>query len=151
MSAGIPMKHGDYFVSTEPGLIDLEFVCTALAGTYWANTRPRTVVERSLKSSLCFGLYRKPEGRQVGFARVVTDGVTFSWLCDVVIAEGHRGIGTGQVPGVGRGRPPGYQGDHLLLGTRDAHGLYERYGFSRAEMMRRQPPNAVPNPPLTPS
>jgi GNAT superfamily N-acetyltransferase len=145
------MEHGDYFVSTDPGLIDLEFVCAALAGTYWAKSRPRFVVERSLKASLCFGLYRRPGAKQVGFARVVTDGATFSWLCDVVIDEGNRGMGLGKFLMSSVVGHPDLKGTTFLLGTRDAHGLYERYDFSRAEMMRRLPPNGMPNPPQTPS
>ncbi len=137
--AGAPARD-DYFVSTSADLVDLEFVCAALAGTYWAQHRPRAVVEESLKASLCFGLYESSGKGQVGFARVVTDGATFSWLCDVVIDPGHRGKGLGKflmasVLGHERTR-----GTTFLLGTRDAHGLYEKFGFVRWEMMRRPQP-----------
>ena len=71
-------ENESHFVSTDPGLLDLDFVCAALAGSYWANDRPRDVVARSIGASLCFGLYDKHDGRQVGFARVVTDASTFS-------------------------------------------------------------------------
>ena len=130
----------DYFVSTSAELIDLDFVCAALWGSYWAQSRPRAVIEASLKASLCFGLYERPGGRQVGIARVVTDGATFSWLCDVVVDEGHRGKGLGKFLVASVVGDPRLEGTMFMLGTRDAHGLYEKFGFFRSEMMRLLPP-----------
>ena len=56
--------------------------------------RPQEIVEKSLENSLCFGLYQ--DDRQLGFARVVTDKVTFAWICDVIIDEDQRGVGLGK-------------------------------------------------------
>jgi GNAT superfamily N-acetyltransferase len=131
---------GDYFVSTSAELIDLDFVCAALGGSYWARNRPRAVIEASLKASLCFGVYERPGGRQVGLARVVTDGATFSWLCDVVVDEGHRGRGLGKLLVASVVGDPRLKGTTFMLGTRDAHGLYEGFGFFRSEMMKLLPP-----------
>jgi GNAT superfamily N-acetyltransferase len=137
----------DYLVSTSPEMIDVDFVCAALAGSYWANTRPREVIEESIRNSLCFGAYEKPSRRQVGFARVVTDGATFSWLCDVVVDGAHRKRGLGKLLVSSVVEHPRVKGTMILLGTRDAHGLYERFGFARLEMMRRQPPPGMPQQP----
>ncbi len=126
-----------YFISTEAALLDVDFICASLAGSYWAQERPRAVIEQSLGNSLCFGLYEKAGRRQVGFARVVTDGATFSWLCDVVIEEGRRGKGLGKLLVSHVVAHPRVSGTTCFLGTRDAHGLYERFGFARSEMMRR--------------
>jgi GNAT superfamily N-acetyltransferase len=147
-------ERDDYFVSTSEDLVDLEFVCAALAGSYWAQQRARAVVEASLKGSLCFGLYERPGGRQVGFARVVTDGATFSWLCDVIIDPGHRGKGLGKFLMASVLADERIKGTTFLLGTRDAHGLYERFGFVRWEMMRRPLPGTHgphPSPPTPPA
>jgi GNAT superfamily N-acetyltransferase len=130
----------DYFVSTSPDLIDLEFVCAALAGSYWAQNRPRGVIEASLKGSICFGLYESRGKRQVGLARVVTDGATFSWLCDVIIDPGHRGKGLSKFLMATVLGDERIGSTTFLLGTRDAHGLYEKFGFVRWEMMRRPLP-----------
>jgi GNAT superfamily N-acetyltransferase len=130
---------GGYFVSADPGLLDLDFICAGLARSYWARHRPRPVIERSVVGSLCFGLYEKRGRGQVGFARVVTDGATFSWICDVFVAEGHRGKGLGKLLMSCVVAHPRVTGTVCLLGTRDAHGLYERFGFVRSEMMRRPP------------
>lgn len=145
----------DYFVSTSADLIDLEFVCAALADSYWARNRPRSVIEESLKASLCFGLYERPGGRQVGLARVVTDGLTFSWLCDVVVDPAHRGKGLGKFLMSSVLSHPRLRGTTFMLGTRDAHGLYEKFGFARIEMMRRpwpgmHDPIPTPSPPPPP-
>jgi GNAT superfamily N-acetyltransferase len=141
----------DYSVSTAADLIDLDFVCSALGKTYWAQSRTRSVIEDSLKGSLCFGLYQNPGGRQVGLARVVTDGATFSWLCDVVIDEAHRGNGLGKFLMESVLGDPRLKGTTFLLGTRDAHGLYEKFGFARSEMMRRVSPSGMRNPSPDPS
>lgn len=122
-------RQGDFLISTDPGLLDVPLIHDFLANrSYWAAGRPLEVVRRSLDHSLCFGLYER--GRQVGFARVVTDRATFAWLCDVFVLEEYRGRGLSKwlvecVVG-----HPDLQGlRRVLLGTRDAHSLYERYGF----------------------
>jgi GNAT superfamily N-acetyltransferase len=87
------------------------------------------VARRSLDNSLCFGLYER--GRQVGFARVVTDRATFAWLCDVFVLEAYRGRGLSKwLIGCVMSHPDLRGLRRLLLGTRDAHGLYERFGFT---------------------
>jgi GNAT superfamily N-acetyltransferase len=123
-------RQGDFLISTDPGLLDLPSIHDFLTNrSYWAKGRPLEVFRRSLANSLCFGLYE--QRRQVGFARVVTDRATFAWLCDVFVLENYRGRGLAKwliecVLG-----HPALQGlRRVLLGTRDAHGLYQRYGFA---------------------
>jgi GNAT superfamily N-acetyltransferase len=123
-------RRGDFLISTDPGLLDVPLIHDFLANrSYWAMGRPLEVVRRALENSLCFGLYE--QGRQVGLARLVTDRATFGWLCDVFVLEDNRGRGLAKwliecVLG-----HPAVQGlRRVLLGTRDAHGLYERYGFT---------------------
>ena len=128
-----------YLVSTARKLLDLNFICAALSGSYWARHRPRPVIERSLRNSLCFGVYRKRGRRQVAFARVVTDKATFSWICDVIVDEKERGKGLGKLLMASVSAHPLVRDTQCILGTRDAHGLYEKYGFERSEMMRRMP------------
>jgi GNAT superfamily N-acetyltransferase len=131
-------------ISTEPELLDIDFVCSGLNNTYWAKGRKREVVEESIRNSLCFGVYEKASGRQVGFARVVTDRATFAWICDVFIDEGHRGRGLGKWLMSCVTAHPSVKNSMSILGTRDAHGLYEKYGFFRTEMMKR--PSGGPAP-----
>jgi GNAT superfamily N-acetyltransferase len=123
-------RRGDFVVSTDPGLLDVGLIHDFVANrSYWARGRPLEVVRRSLANSLCFGLY---EGRrQIGLARVVTDRATFAWLCDVFVLEAYRGRGLSKwLLECVLGHPELQGLRRFLLGTRDAHGLYARYGFT---------------------
>ncbi|MBO3089716.1 GNAT family N-acetyltransferase [Cellulomonas dongxiuzhuiae] len=102
--------------------------------SYWARGRTADVQDAAIDASLCFGVLERASGRQVAFARVVTDGATFAWLCDVFVDDTERGhgIGTALVAGVvahldAAGLP------RVVLATADAHGLYERFGFTATE------------------
>ena len=128
-----------FFISTDPRLLNLDFICRSLNATYWAKDRPRAVVEESIRQSLCFGVYEKENQKQVGFARVVTDQATFSWVCDVFIDEPHRARGLGKWLMTCVTAHPFVKNSMSLLGTRDAHGLYEQFGYTRSEQMKRLP------------
>jgi len=84
---------GSYRISDNNEELDLYYIVPALQETYWAASRSPEVIEKSIANSLCFGLYS--ERRQIGFARVVTDGTTFAWICDVVVHPEFRGAGIG--------------------------------------------------------
>jgi GNAT superfamily N-acetyltransferase len=122
-------RRGPYFLSTDPALLDVSLIHAFLSEeSYWAPGIPREVVERSFKNSLCFGLYE--ESRQIGFARFVTDRATFAWLADVFVIDAYRGQGLGKWMVESLLQHPDLQGlRRLLLGTRDAHSLYARFGF----------------------
>jgi len=144
IAGGMPSSNGKYIVSTSQARLDLGFVCAALAGSYWAGSRPRAVIRKSVRSSLCFGVYERRGGRQVAFARVVADRATFSWICDVVVDEGERGKGIGKLLMATVSGHPVVRRGLCILATRDAHGLYEKFGFAREEMMTRRPARAAP-------
>ncbi len=104
-----------------------------LKTTYWANKRSREQVEKSMRNSVCYGI-RLAEGRKLaGFARVITDRATTYYLCDVVIDDAYRGKGLGKALVSHIVSLPEYAGLRGFLFTRDAHGLYEHYGFERSE------------------
>jgi GNAT superfamily N-acetyltransferase len=129
---GQPVTHrrGELLVSTDRSLLDVAAVHDFLANrSYWAAGIPLEVLRRAIDGSLCFGLY--DGGRQVGFARVVTDGATFAYLCDVFVLESHRGRGlcTWLLECV-RAHPALQGLRRFVLVTRDAHGLYGRLGFT---------------------
>jgi len=87
------------------------------------------VIEKSVRHSLCFGLYWR--GTQVGFGRVVTDWATFAWICDVIIDAAHRGGGLGKRFVEEIVTHSEIAGIRQLLATKDAHTLYEKFGFER--------------------
>jgi GNAT superfamily N-acetyltransferase len=123
-------RRGDFLISTDPALLDVAAIHDYLSNrSYWAEGRSLETVQRSIRNSLCFGLYES--GRQVGFARVVTDQTTFAWLCDVFILEPWRGRGLSKWLMDCIVRHPGLQGlRRVVLATKDAHELYRPYGFA---------------------
>ncbi|MDD4312128.1 MAG: GNAT family N-acetyltransferase [Eubacteriales bacterium] len=116
-----------FLISDDKGLLQLERIYEMLHGTYWANERTRETIARAIENSLCFGVYSGSE--QIGFARCVTDYATTFSLADVIIDERYRGRG------IGKALIPFILSHDLLQGligslaTRDAHGLYAKYGF----------------------
>ena len=135
-------RDGDILVSTDPARLDLETVHGFLAGSYWAEGIPRETVERSIRHSICFGAF--DGGRQVGFARVISDRATFAYVSDVFVLDSHRGRGIGRQIMTAVTTHPELQNLRLwTLFTRDAHGLYRQVGFREARhpdrlMERRQ-------------
>jgi ribosomal protein S18 acetylase RimI-like enzyme len=104
-------------------------VVRLLRMTYWADTRPVEVIEKSLRNSSCYGVWLEEEDKLVGFARVISDYATTYYLCDVVIDEAYRcrGLGTALLSYVES--LPQYAGLRGILITRDAHALYRKFGF----------------------
>ena len=127
-------RHRDGYVMTGAAdRVDIDRVHRWLSTeSYWAAGRSRTLVARSVEGSLPYSVFA--DGHQVGFARVVTDGATFGWICDVFVDRGHRGrgLGTWLVDSIvedmtARGIL------RLLLATKDAHEVYRRSGFTELE------------------
>jgi GNAT superfamily N-acetyltransferase len=117
-----------YEIDTDAARLELDVIHGFLTRSHWASGIPLAVVRRSIANSLAFGLYR--DGRQIGFARVVTDRATFAYLADVFVLPEARGKGLGRWLVATVLRHPELQGlRRWLLGTRDAQGLYEQCGF----------------------
>jgi GNAT superfamily N-acetyltransferase len=118
----------DYEISSDRARLDIGAIHAFLTQSYWSPGIPRATVERAIANSLCFGAFQ--QGAQVGFARVVTDRTTFAYLCDVYVLEEHRGRGLAQQLMTRVVEHPDLQGlRRILLATRDAHGLYAKFGF----------------------
>jgi ribosomal protein S18 acetylase RimI-like enzyme len=119
-----------YELSTDPARLDIDAIHAYLTRSYWSHGIPRETVERALRNSVCFGVYASASGQQVGLARVVTDHATFAYLCDVYVLEEHRGQGLSKwLMGAVMAHPALTGARRAMLGTRDAHGLYARFGF----------------------
>ena len=118
-----------FTISTDPARLDVDGVHAYLSASYWARGIPRDVFERSVRHALCFGIY---EGaRQVGFARVVTDFATVAYVGDVFVLEPWRGRGLSRWLMEIITSHPELQGfRRWILLTRDAHGLYTKFGFT---------------------
>ena len=123
------IRESSLLISDDPALLDRALIFDFLRNqSYWAREVTREIMDRSLDNSLCFGIYLG--GKQIGFARVVTDFVTFAWLADVFIVEEQRGRGFSKKLVTAVLAHPRLQGlRRFMLGTRDAHGLYGQFGF----------------------
>ncbi len=116
-----------YIISKDRRLLQPDRLQHLIKQTYWASKRPLDTIMKSVENSLCFGIYF--EGVQVGFARVITDYSTAYYLCDVIIDEAHRGHGLGKQLIDAVVNDEALVNLSGLLATKDAHGLYEQYGF----------------------
>lgn len=123
------MVQAQYAISTDRSRFDLDLIHSFLTSSYWAEGIRREIVERSIENSLCFGIFDHDE--QVGFARVITDRATFAYLGDAFIIESHRGRGLSKQLMRAIMEHPELQGlRRWSLVTRDAHKLYEQFGFT---------------------
>lgn len=122
-------------VSDDKSLLDLERIVGWLAASYWANDRDRGTIERSIEHSYVVGVYT-PAGEQVALTRATTDFASFAWIGDVVVDDGWRGMGIGTwlvqtlVEELRRRSVP-----RFLLSTRDAHGVYQKVGFTPLDVV----------------
>lgn len=121
-------RKGRFLISTDRSKLNLELIHSFLEDSYWAKSIPKAMVLKSLKRSLCFGLYAGE--KQIGFARVISDYATFAYLADVFVIKSHRGKGLSKWLMECILNHPDLQGlRRWILVTRDAHDLYRKYGF----------------------
>jgi GNAT superfamily N-acetyltransferase len=126
--AAMAVPH-EIVITTDRSVFDMDLIHRFLANSYWAKNIPRSLVVKSIENALCFGMFL--EGRQIGFARLITDRATFAYLADVFVVEEYRGRGFGgdllrwildypEVKGLRR----------ILLATKDAQAIYRKFGFT---------------------
>lgn len=129
-------RKDNYLISTNKGKLDIFMIHHFLTNSYWSKGITTAKVRNSIANSLCFGVY---DGKkQVGFARVVTDFTLFGYIADVFIIEQYRGKGLSkwlmesilEYPGIKEMRA-------IMLATKDAHGLYAKFGFKPPEEPQR--------------
>jgi N-acetylglutamate synthase-like GNAT family acetyltransferase len=124
----IEYENNDFTITTDNSKIDIEVISSLISKTYWANIRPKDVIIKSLKNSLCFSLFYKQT--QIGLIRVITDCATFAYLCDVIIDEKYRknGLGKWMLECVFQ-YPELKNLKRWCLITKDAHEFYKKLGF----------------------
>ncbi len=145
MSRTTEWQNGEFSISTDENLLQIDVIQKFLnEDSYWAKNRTKEQTETAIKNSLCFGVYAGE--KQIGFARVVTDFATFAYLGDVFILEefGGRGLGKWLMEVIIN--HPDLQGfRRWILATKDAHSLYEKYGFTKLKHPTRWMEKAAPN------
>jgi GNAT superfamily N-acetyltransferase len=135
-----------YKVSSNLVDMDLSTIHSYITRSYWAKDIPLNIMEKAINNSLCFGVFTD-SGKQVAFARMVTDTATFAYLADVFVLEEHRGKGLSKWLIKIILEHPSLQGlRRIALATSDAHQLYEKFGFkalsSPESFMELHQPNA---------
>jgi GNAT superfamily N-acetyltransferase len=127
-----------YEISSDSKRLDIPLIHRWLTtSSYWAAGIPRDIVDRAIANSLNFGIYHPTDG-QVGFARVISDHATFAYLADVFVLEAHRGKGLSKRLMEAVLAHPELQGlRRWTLATRDAHTLYEQFGFTQPKVANR--------------
>ncbi|WP_338365926.1 GNAT family N-acetyltransferase [uncultured Pseudoalteromonas sp.] len=134
-----------YTISTDKNKLNFKVIYHFIANSYWAKGIPKSVMQKAIDNSMCFGVY-SAQNEQVGFARVVTDNATFAYLADVFIIPDLQGNGLSKLLVKTIVEHPDLQGlRRFLLATADAHGLYAQYGFkpidNPAQLMQINPAN----------
>lgn len=121
--------NNDYVFSNDKSKLQIQIIHSFLSNeSYWAKNIPESTVLKAIEGSLCYGVYHQQQ--QIAFARVITDRATFAYLADVFVVEKHRGFGLSkqlidfiindsQLKNLRR----------FMLATKDAHSLYEKFGF----------------------
>ncbi|KQS03242.1 GCN5 family acetyltransferase [Sphingomonas sp. Leaf357] len=118
----------DILLSDGKALLHVEQIHHWLASSYWSPGIERALVERAIAGSHALGAYR--DGKQIGFARAITDHATFAWIADVWVDEAGRGQGLGRRMVQWFVDHPDFAGIRRIgLVTRDAHGVYDKIGF----------------------
>lgn len=143
-------QKGEYEINTDRKKLDIAMIHEFLdQRSYWATGRSRETIERSIRNSVSFGIYKGTA--QVGFARVITDYATFAWVADVFILEEERGKGLSKwLMEVMIAHPKLQKFRRWVLATKDAHELYRRFGFTELKKperwMERRDPATEENP-----
>ena len=130
-------QSGEFEISTDRSRLQFDVIQKFLADdSYWAQNRTPEQTRTAIENSICFGLYHN--ARQIGFARVVSDQATFAYIGDVFVLDEYRGRGLSKWLMETIVAHPDLQGlRRWLLATRDAHGLYEKYGFGALNFPER--------------
>jgi N-acetylglutamate synthase-like GNAT family acetyltransferase len=138
-----PQIKDGYEISTDKNKLDIPFIHQYLStASYWAKNIPLEIVKKSIDGSVCFGVYDLqpgfPAGKQVGFARMVTDCATFGYLADVFIIDQHRTKGLSKwLMEIIIHYPDFKNLRRWMLATKDAHGLYKQFGFTELDKPER--------------
>jgi GNAT superfamily N-acetyltransferase len=131
----------DYIITTNKTKIQFEIVFNFLTNGYWSKNISGELVQKAIENSVCFSVLYKEE--QIGFARVITVKVSFGYIADVFIVEEHRGKGLSKwLMQTILDDAELQEFRSWMLATKDAHSLYEQFGFKltndTTRIMRKQ-------------
>ena len=137
MQTELNIQDNAFLLSDDKRILQLNVIHNYLTDSYWSKSISKTLVEKAISNSLCFGVYicQQENGiQQIGFARVTTDKSSFAYLADVFILPAYEKLGLGSALisfVMDHGDLQGLR--RFMLCTRDAHGLYKKFGFTEVE------------------
>lgn len=131
------LQKGEFSISTDKNRLQIETIHKFLSEeSYWAQNRSKEQTGRAIENSLCFGVYKGEN--QIGFARVISDFATVAYVGDVFILEEFRGQGLSKFLMETIIAYPDLQNlRRWILATKDAHTLYEKFGFHALKFPER--------------
>jgi N-acetylglutamate synthase-like GNAT family acetyltransferase len=121
-------------ISSEKRDVNISILYDMLSRSYWAKERSREEVERSIENSLCFSLLK--DEKQIGFARVLTDGMAYAIILDMIIRENFRGQGLGKWLVQCICKHPEVTPLRQVLWTGDADDFYRQGGFEEMSKLK---------------
>lgn len=121
-------KKNDYLISTDKRKLQRKVIHHFLTNSYWDKGCSFVIVQKKIRNSYCYGIYH--DKKQIGFCRVISDFITFSYLLDVFVIEEYRGRGLSKwLMRCVMKHPDLGKTESWMLKTADAHGLYKKFGF----------------------
>lgn len=129
------LQNTAFYLSTKKEDMQPERIAKLLRQSYWAKNRPLDVIKKTIQNSKCYGAFLKQDGRQIGFARVITDYAAIYYVCDVIVGESYRGVGVGSELMAAIESDPDLQGLELegVLTSLRAQELYAKFGYDIGE------------------
>lgn len=120
-----------FFISEDKSKLNVRKIHQEVTSVYWGKDRTWEQTLMTIEKSICFGMYAE-NGEQFAYARMITDGLTFAYLMDVIVFDPHKGKGLGKkIIQYILDRPDVKQVNTVALKTMDAHSFYENFGFKR--------------------
>lgn len=123
-------RKDEFYITDDRARVDIDVVHGFLSQAYWCRGITCENVVNSLDNSINFSVFH--QGKQVGFARVISDMATIAYLGDVFVLEAFRGRGISKfLMQCVKAHPKLQNLRRWILATSDAHSLYQQYGFTQ--------------------
>ncbi|WP_421824948.1 GNAT family N-acetyltransferase [Flagellimonas oceanensis] len=119
----------DFYISSDKGKLNKQKIHEEVSSTYWGKGRTWEETQMTIEKSICFGMFDKND-EQIAYARMMTDGLVFAYIMDVIVFDPYKGKGLGKklVQHI-LDRPDVKKVNTVALKTMDAHSFYEALGF----------------------
>ncbi|MBV1888229.1 MAG: GNAT family N-acetyltransferase [Urechidicola sp.] len=119
----------DLYYSSDTADMDMDMIFNFVKNSYWGKSRAYEEQKIALDNSINFGLFKND--RQIAYSRVMTDMVFFAYLLDVFVIDEEQGNGYSKILIYQILNSPNLKNiDRWMLATKDAHSLYEQFGFN---------------------